>query len=122
MGIIPLVGLFVLVISAVTPRSRHLIGNRGQINGDRGSILQAHTYVDLPLDQVINRIPVLKGLQPADENGLRTILEKVGHSMDEFTHDLSDLIADEDLTQQKLKSGGKIKAKQRTQDDYLIAA
>jgi hypothetical protein len=40
--------------------------------------------------------------------------------MDDFVRDVGDLIAREDVTQEKLKSNGDIKAKERFQDQYLI--
>jgi len=81
----------------------------------------APTYVDLPLDQLIKRIPDLKGIQPAqDQKQLPEILEKMGQSVDNFVHNVGDLIANEDVTQQRLNRDGKIKAKERVQDDYLI--
>jgi hypothetical protein len=40
--------------------------------------------------------------------------------VDDFVHAIGDLIADEDVIQEKLDSDGKIKAKERVQDDYLI--
>jgi VWFA-related protein len=82
---------------------------------------QERTYVDLPLEQLIKRIPDLKGLQLVeDHNQLPMILEKTGHSVDDFIHNIGDLIANEDVTQEKLNANGKIKAKERIQDDYLI--
>jgi len=82
---------------------------------------QVPTYVDLPLDQLIQRIPELKGLQPAeDQKQLSMILERTGASVDSFIDNVGDLIANEDVTQQRLNVDGKIKAKERVQDDYLI--
>ena len=48
------------------------------------------------------------------------ILQNMGRSMDDFVRDIGDLIAHEDVTQQKLTANGKIKAKERVQDSYLI--
>lgn len=48
------------------------------------------------------------------------ILQKMGERMDDFVHNISDLIAREDLTQERLNADGKIKAKQYVQDNYLI--
>jgi VWFA-related protein len=81
----------------------------------------AHPYVDLPMMQLVERIPELKSLQPvADQQELPMILQKMGERMDDFVHNVSDLIAREDLTQEKLNADGKIKAKQHVQDNYLI--
>jgi hypothetical protein len=75
----------------------------------------------MPLEQLVKRIPDLKGLQPADDQKqLPMILERMGHSVDNFVHNVGDLIANEDVAQEKLNANGKIKAKERVQDDYLI--
>jgi hypothetical protein len=67
------------------------------------------------------RIPELKTLQPApDEQELPVILQKLGRSVDDFVREIGDLIAHEDVTQEKLNAKGKIKAKERVQDNYLI--
>jgi hypothetical protein len=82
---------------------------------------EATTYVNMSLDRVIARIPELKDLQPApDQTQLPTILKNMGRNVDTFTNNVGDLIANEDLTQQRLNPNGKIKAKQRSHDDYLI--
>lgn len=82
---------------------------------------KAPTYANMSLGQLIKKVPDLKGIQPSEnQTQLPMILEKFGASVDDFIHNVGDLIADEDLTQQKLNPDGKIKAKLRTQDDYLI--
>ena len=79
------------------------------------------TYVDMPLQQLVQQVPDLKSLQPAeDQKQLPMILAKTGHSVDVFIGNVGDLIADEDVTQQRLNADGKVRAKLRTRDDYLI--
>jgi VWFA-related protein len=81
----------------------------------------AHPYFDLPLAQLVERITELKNVQPApDQQELPAILQKMGRSVDGFVREIGDLIADEDVTQEKLDANGKIAARQRIQDDYLI--
>jgi VWFA-related protein len=81
----------------------------------------AHPYLDWPLAQLTEQIPELKALQPAtDQQQLPVILQKMGRTVDDFVHNLSDLIAHEDVTQEKLDQKGKVKAKERVQDNYLI--
>jgi VWFA-related protein len=81
----------------------------------------AHPYVDLPLAQLVERIPELKALQPAiDQTELPVILQKMGQSVDEFVRDIGDLIAHEDVIQEKLNAKGGIQAKVGVQDNYLI--
>jgi hypothetical protein len=88
---------------------------------DQSYYANAHAYVDLPMAQLVERIPELKTLQPApDEQELPVILQKLGRSVDDFVREIGDLIAHEDVTQEKLNAKGKIKAKERVQDNYLI--
>jgi VWFA-related protein len=89
--------------------------------GSLNSSPQTPTYVDMPLQRLIKRIPALKGVQPTeDQKQLPMILERTGHSVDDFIHNIGDLIANEDVTQEKLNANGKIRGKERVQDDYLI--
>ena len=82
---------------------------------------QIPTYVDMSPDQLVKRVPDLKSIQLSDnQNQLPLILEKMGHNVDVFMQNVGDLIAGEDITQQKLNSDGKVRAKEHTQDDYLI--
>jgi VWFA-related protein len=91
------------------------------VAGHEPDYANAHVYVDLPLAQLFERVPELKSLQPAaDQQELPMILQKVGERMDDFVHNIGDLIAREDLTQERLNADGKIKAKQHVQDNYLI--
>ena len=78
-------------------------------------------YMDLPLAQLVERIPALKNLRPApDQQELPAILQKMGERVDDFVHNLTDLIAHEDVTQERLSAEGEANAKERLQDNYLI--
>ena len=80
-----------------------------------------HSYVEIPMAQLVERVPELKSLEPAaDQKELPMILQKMGERMDDFVRNIGDLIAREDLTQESLDADGKIKAKQHVQDNYLI--
>ena len=80
-----------------------------------------HPYLDEPLADLVERIAELKTLQPAaDQQELPWILQKVGQRVDDFMRDVGDLIAHEDVTQEKLNAQGRIQAKERVQDNYLI--
>ncbi|HEY6388525.1 MAG TPA: VWA domain-containing protein, partial [Candidatus Acidoferrum sp.] len=62
----------------------------------------AHPYLDLSEAQLAERIPELKALQPAsDQQELQGILQKMGRSVDDFVREIGDLIAHEDVTQEK---------------------
>ncbi|MGC2526580.1 MAG: VWA domain-containing protein [Candidatus Acidiferrum sp.] len=81
----------------------------------------AHPYMDLPLAELVERIPELKTIQPAtNQEELPMILERLGESVDDFARNIGDLIAHEDVTQERLSAKGKIQAKERVQDNYLI--
>jgi len=78
-------------------------------------------YMDLPLAQLVERIPELKNLQPApDQQELPPILQKMGERVDDFAHNLTDLIAHEDVTQERLSADGEPNGQERFQDNYLI--
>jgi VWFA-related protein len=90
-------------------------------SSDLSYYANAHPYVDLPLAQLVERIPELKTLQPApDEQDLPVILQKLGRSVDDFVREIGDLIAHEDVTQEKLNAKGNVRGKERVQDNYLI--
>ncbi len=92
--------------------------------------LAFHPYLELPLTQLMKRIPQLKGISPApDQDALSMILQQTGKQVDAFFVHLADLIAHEDITQERLASGTlaggmprgtMLQAKQHTQDSYLI--
>ena len=91
------------------------------LSGKPGTENAPHSYVDLPVAELVKRMPELKTLQPApDQQVLPIILRNIGASMDNFVRDIGNLIAHEDVTQQKLTAQGKVKAKERVQDNYLI--
>lgn len=81
----------------------------------------AHPYLELPFTELLDRIPELKSLQPApDQQRLPAILQKMGRAVDDFVRNLGDLIAHEEVLQEKLDARGKPKSKERFQDEYLI--
>ena len=92
--------------------------------------LAVHPYLELPLTQLTKRIPQLKGISPApDQEALPVILQQTGKQVDAFFVNLVDLIAHEDITQQRLASGTlaggmprgtMLQAQEHAQDSYLI--
>jgi hypothetical protein len=92
--------------------------------------LAARPYLELPLPQLIKRIPQLKGISPApDQQPLSKLLQQTGKQVDSFFANLTDLIAHEDITQQRLASGTLpggmplgtvLQGLQHTHDSYLI--
>jgi VWFA-related protein len=80
-----------------------------------------HPYLDEPLAHLVERIAELKTLQPAaDQQELPRILQKVGQRVDDFMRDVGDLIAHEEVTQERFNAQGRLQAKERVQDNYLI--
>lgn len=103
----------------VTPKSGSAVS--GLQKQDQSLYQNPSLYVDEPLTQLVESVPELKSLQDgADQRELPMILRKIGERMDHFVRNVGDLIAREDVTQEKLKANGHIKAKWHFQDDYLI--
>ena len=91
--------------------------------------LAVHPYLELPLTQLLKRIPELKGISPApDQQALPMILQQTGKQVDFFFANLVDLIAHEDITQQRLGTrtlaggmpAGTMLHQEHAQDSYLI--
>lgn len=81
----------------------------------------AHPYLEEPLEQLVERIPELKTLQPApDQQALPMILAKTGNNVNDFWHDVVDLVAHEEITKQQLSSKGAVKSSQHFSYSYLI--
>lgn len=88
---------------------------------DNAVYANAHPYLDWPVAQLTGLIPELKAMQPAaDQQQLPIILENTGHTVDDFVRNIRDLIAREDVTQEKLNAKGRVEAKERVRDNYLI--
>ena len=91
------------------------------VTSDQSYFANAHPYMDEPLTELTERIPDLKTLRPApDQQELPVILETMGRRVDDFIRSIGDLIAHEDVLQERLNTKGKIEAKERVQDEYLI--
>jgi hypothetical protein len=66
-------------------------------------------------------MPELKKLQPAtDQRALPAILEQTGLRVDDFFRNVPNLIADEDITQQKVNSIGAVSATEHGKNNYLV--
>jgi len=67
----------------------------------------AHPYSEEPLERLRELVPELKGLQPSlDQKGLPMILQHAGQRVDSFFRDTPNLIADEHVRQQEIRSIG----------------
>ncbi len=80
---------------------------------------QAPPYLDEPLKQMEKHIPELRGLLPSsdDEAALATILRKTGEQVDEFFDNAIDLVANEQIKQER---DGFSRASVTVRDNYLI--
>jgi hypothetical protein len=101
-------------------RATEVIGQENQ---------EAHPYLEQPLKELVKRIPELKSIRPAsDQQKLSSILQKTGAQVDEFFSNLVDLIAREEITQERLihhdlpsgMPGGLFPVTERVRDSYLI--
>lgn len=116
----------VLVNTPVSYRQPHAQVNKSdQKKGDT----EFQPYLQLPLNQLVKRVPELKGVSPAaDQRELTMILRRTGATVDEFFLNIVDLIAQEEIVQERLLSvtvdggmpGGTIESKARVRDSYLI--
>jgi hypothetical protein len=80
-----------------------------------------HPYLDEPLKTLMKSVPELKGIRPAaDQQELPMILEKTGKEVDEFFDNAVDLVAHEEIRQERLGSLGFTTAHERVRDSYLI--
>jgi hypothetical protein len=93
-----------------------------------------HPYLEEPVKKLVKRIPELKSMQPApDQQALPMIVEKTGKTIDDFFHNIVDLIAREKITQENLTNTEVGRAEgystprdvgartsESVQDDYLI--
>jgi hypothetical protein len=76
---------------------------------------QAHPYLEEPFKQLVKRIPELKGMRSAASlQALPMILEGTGKKVDEFFDNLVDLIAQEEIKQERWSKSEMIR------DNYLI--
>jgi hypothetical protein len=67
----------------------------------------AHPYSEEPLERLRQLVPELKGLQPSvDQEGLPMILQHAGQRVDSFFRDTPNLIADEHVREQEIRSMG----------------
>ena len=76
---------------------------------------QAHPLLDEPLEQLIKRVPELKGIRKAaSSQTLSTILGKTGENVDKFFDNFVDVIAQEEIRQERWSKS------QMVHDNYLI--
>jgi len=78
-------------------------------------------YLGQPLKKLVKDIPELKGIHPAnDEAELAIILQNAGAHVDQFFDDAVDLVADEEITQERSSGYGLAFVGKPVRDNYLI--
>ncbi len=82
---------------------------------------EARPYQDDSLKELVKRVPELKGMHSAADRGpLAAILKKTGEKVDEFFENAVDLVAEENIKQERLGSSGFARAFEPVKDNYLI--
>jgi hypothetical protein len=81
----------------------------------------AGPYIDQPLKKLLKEVPELKGIHPVnDEAELPNILQNTGAHVDEFFDGAVDLVADEEITQERSAGYGLAFVGKPIRDNYLI--
>lgn len=81
----------------------------------------AHPYLEGPLEKLMREIPELKGLEPAeDQDELPLILRNTGRTVEAFFKDAVNLLAHEEVTEERINPKGKTTASRQQRYDYLI--
>jgi hypothetical protein len=102
--------------SAADPPSQQRLDSSSQL-----FYANAHPYLEEPFDHLVTQIPELQGLHPAsDQQALPAILSNTGRATQAYFNNLVDLVAHEDINQEKLNAKGAVKQKQHLQYNYLI--
>jgi hypothetical protein len=143
-GTLPVLILGILLTAYVrfgyaqaTPELRTWLEDHGPQSFDKSDqfyYANVHPYLEEPVKKIVKRIPELKSMKPApDQQALPMILQKTGKTIDDFFHNIVDLIAREKITQENLTTtevgtaegyssprGIGAKTSDSVQDDYLI--
>jgi hypothetical protein len=99
-------------------RTDFAFGHQGAQTGPEA---EPEPYLEEPLKLLVKQVPELKGIRPADDQqDLPMILKKTGDEVDEFFKNAIDLVANEEIEQQRLGSFGVAVAGESVRDNYLI--
>jgi hypothetical protein len=90
-------------------------------NSEQNYYAKAHPYLDLSADQLIARIPELKTIQPASDQGpLPTILQKTSEQVDQYIHNFVDVSARELISAHRNSPQSQAVSRFELEDRYLI--
>ncbi|MGB2662367.1 MAG: hypothetical protein WAK48_00090 [Candidatus Acidiferrum sp.] len=93
----------------------------GQQTGQTQQKAEPQPYLEEPLKLLVKQIPELKGIRAAEDRpDLAMILKKTGDEVDEFFNNAIDLVANEEIQQERLGSFGVAVAGESVRDNYLI--
>jgi len=83
--------------------------------------VDAHPYLEEPLEHLIREIPELKGVEPAEnQDELPVILRGTGRTVEAFFKDIVNVVAHEEVKQERINRKGKTTANRQRRYDYLI--
>lgn len=118
--------LIFVLLTAGAGFGRHAAANGadfafGQQTGQAQRKEDPQPYLEEPLKLLVRQIPELKGIRAAeDQQDLAMILKKTGDEVDEFFNNAIDLVANEEIHQQRLGRFGVAVAGESVRDNYLI--
>lgn len=99
-------------------KNRRLANQEGQSEGTADA--NAKPYMDEPIKRLVHLLPELRGIRPAvDQNELPMILKNASQRVDEFFENAVDLVANEEIKQERLNGFGGSR-REPVRDSYLI--
>lgn len=124
----PAVSLLLFVVLAAafvnspgSPRAWGQEASAAQPGGEQAYYAGAYTVVDLPAAELLAVFPELRGAELASgQESLPTLLSKVGESAEDAYHRLTSVVADEQITQERLGAKGSVKSRASLRFSYLI--
>jgi len=88
---------------------------------DQSYYLGAKPLLDYPLQDLIQTVTELRGLEPSQgQDELAAILDKTGKVCEDLMERMPNLISREEVTQEKLRDSGKVKEHRRRKFEYMI--
>lgn len=113
--------LFFLLTALPLTASRPAAKARQQSQTPPNQVQDSSPYLGEPLKKMLKDMPELKGIHPAnDQTELLQILQKAGAEVDQFFDDAVDLVADEEITQERSGGYGLAFVGKPVRDNYLI--
>lgn len=115
-----------LLAIALEPGSRgYAAAFAGTLPGRQGDeesyYAKAYTVLDLSLPELLADFPELQGMEPAtDQEELPAILSKAGGSVEQLYHNLTSVVADEQVTEEQCGYDGRVKSSRHLRFGYLI--